>query len=192
MCKPTRIYASGYTDVRISLHIYMSLCQIPSYPVPEFDLFASSSRQTLFMLYICNSPNLKKCLMNVFITLKTIFPGSILKESREDIFEKHWRGSRIRILERCCQEDDAMLPDTGSNRFSHLPLPLPAQCADRGSECECWFLSSWLRQEHTCVTPFFRYVMVGKSDEVRRIYPCRVNNKKVGLPLGKPTFYLKS
>jgi len=34
--------------------------------------------------------------------------------------------------------------------------------------------------------------MVGKSDEVRRIYPCRVNNKKVGLPLGKPTFYLKS
>lgn len=25
--------------------------------------------------------------MNVFITLKTIFPGSILKESREDIFE---------------------------------------------------------------------------------------------------------
>jgi hypothetical protein len=35
-----------------------------------------------------------------------------------------------------------MLPDTGSNRFSHLPLPLPAQCADRGSECECWFLSS--------------------------------------------------
>lgn len=87
MCKPTRIYASGYTDVRISLHIYMSLCQIPSYPVPEFDLFASSSRQTLFMLYICNSPNLKKCLMNVFITLKTIFPGSILKESREDIFE---------------------------------------------------------------------------------------------------------
>lgn len=48
MCKPTRIYASGYTDVRISLHIYMSLCQIPSYPVPEFDLFASSSRQTLF------------------------------------------------------------------------------------------------------------------------------------------------
>lgn len=192
MCKPTRIYASGYTDVRISLHIYMSLCQIPSYPVPEFDLFASSSRQTLFMLYICNSPNLKKCLMNVFITLKTIFPGSILKESREDIFEKHWRDSRIRILERCCQEDDAMLPDTGSNRFSHLPLPLPAQCADRGSECEYWFLSSWLRQEHTCVTPFFRYVMVGKSDEVRRIYPCRVNNKKVGLPLGKPTFYLKS
>jgi len=80
--------------------------------------------------------------MNVFITLKTIFPGSILKESREDIFEKHRRGSRIRILERCCQEDDAMLPDTGSNRFSHLPLPLPAQCADRGSECECWFLSS--------------------------------------------------
>ena len=145
-----------------------------------------------FMLYICNSPNLKKCLMNVFITLKTIFPGSILKESREDIFEKHWRDSRIRILERCCQEDDAMLPDTGSNRFSHLPLPLPAQCADRGSECEYWFLSSWLRQEHTCVTPFFRYVMVGKSDEVRRIYPCRVNNKKVGLPLGKPTFYLKS
>lgn len=52
MCKPTRIYASGYTDVRISLHIYMSLCQIPSYPVPEFDLFASSSRQTLFLCCI--------------------------------------------------------------------------------------------------------------------------------------------
>ena len=27
--KPTRIYASGYTDVRISLHVYMSLCQAP-------------------------------------------------------------------------------------------------------------------------------------------------------------------
>ena len=60
--------------------------------------------------------------MNVFITLKTIFPGSILKESREDIFEKHWRGSRIRILERCCQEDDAMLPDTGSCIFVIRPI----------------------------------------------------------------------
>ena len=28
--KPTRTYASGYTYVRISLHVYMSLCQAPS------------------------------------------------------------------------------------------------------------------------------------------------------------------
>ena len=33
----TRIYASSYTYVRMSLHVYMSLCQAPSYPVPGFD-----------------------------------------------------------------------------------------------------------------------------------------------------------
>ena len=33
----TRIYVSSYTYVRMSLHVYMSLCQAPSYPVPGFD-----------------------------------------------------------------------------------------------------------------------------------------------------------
>ena len=34
--KPTRIYASGYTYVRISLHVYMSLCQVPSIVIQNF------------------------------------------------------------------------------------------------------------------------------------------------------------
>ena len=35
--KPTRTYASAYTYVRMSLHVYMSLCQAPSYSVPGLD-----------------------------------------------------------------------------------------------------------------------------------------------------------
>ena len=41
--QPTRIYASGYTYIRISPHVYMSLCQALSYPVPGFDLFVFPS-----------------------------------------------------------------------------------------------------------------------------------------------------
>ena len=33
----TRIYVSSYTYVRMSLHVYMSLCQAPSYSVPGLD-----------------------------------------------------------------------------------------------------------------------------------------------------------
>ncbi len=36
-------YASGYTYIRISPHVYMSLCQALSYPVPGFDLFVFPS-----------------------------------------------------------------------------------------------------------------------------------------------------
>ena len=36
-------YASGYTYIRISPHVYMSLCQTLSYPVPGFDLFVFPS-----------------------------------------------------------------------------------------------------------------------------------------------------
>ena len=46
--QPTRIYASGYTYIRISPHIYMSSCQALSYPVPGFDLFVFPPWQTLF------------------------------------------------------------------------------------------------------------------------------------------------
>ena len=36
-------YASGYTYIRISPHVYMSLCQALSYPVSGFDLFVFPS-----------------------------------------------------------------------------------------------------------------------------------------------------
>ncbi len=50
-----------------------------------------------------------------------------------DIFGRQSKGSRIRILERGSQESEIILPDAGSDRFPHLPLPLPLQRADRGN-----------------------------------------------------------
>ena len=66
----------GYTYIRMNLHVYMSHCVRLRHILYRVWLICLPLDKRFFMLYICSSSNLKKCLMNVFATLKTVFFGS--------------------------------------------------------------------------------------------------------------------